>query len=128
MWQSQIAAVATLDIAERIEEGYAMPESNVISPEVRAAAEGLARANIEAEPGIQEVYWFPAGDAIHLIEIDRTAFANETITPFYFGPDPQGGIPFPSGIALIRPEEKDRLTPPPEWGSWDQAIRLLQRN
>lgn len=107
---------------------YAMPQTNVISPEVRAAAERLARANVDAEPNIQEVYWFPAEDAIHLIEIDPSTFANDEITPFYFGPDPQGGIPFPSGIALIRPEEKSRLSPPSDWGSWDQAIRLWPGN
>ena len=95
--------------------------------EVREYARKLAAANAEAEPTITDVYWFPSGDEIRLVELDSDAIPNDCIAPFYFPEDPEEGIPMPSGIALIRPEDKDRLSPPDHWGSWDDAEKVWSR-
>lgn len=101
--------------------------SLVVADEIWEAARRLAAANVEAEPALHAVYLFPAEREIRLIEVDPTALPSKQITPFYFGPDPQGGIPFPSALALLRPEERD-LPPPEGWGAWDDAVLLWSRN
>ena len=96
--------------------------------EIREHARKLAEANAEAEPSISDAYWFPAEDEIRLIEIDRETATSDCVMPFYFGEDPEGEIPVPSGIAIIRPEEKDTLSPPEGWGTWDDAERIWSRS
>ncbi len=95
----------------------------VASDAIREAARRLAEANVEAEPALHAVYLFPSEREIRLIELDPNALPSERITPFYFGPDPHGGIAFPSAIVLLRPEEI-HLTPPEGWGTWDDAVLL----
>ena len=90
---------------------------------IQSAARELARGHANSEPGIQEIYLFPSEEEIRLIEIDATTYPSEAITPFYFRRDPVNGLPFPTAIALIRPEER-RLPPPEDWGEWDQATRI----
>ena len=98
--------------------------NSTVPSELRKAAEMLARANREAEPHISRVYLFPAKNEIRLVEVDDTARpSGEYISPFYFGPDESGGIPYPSGIALIRPEEEMKINLE-TWGNWDDAIAL----
>ncbi|MBW3623675.1 MAG: hypothetical protein KY468_09745 [Armatimonadetes bacterium] len=90
---------------------------------IQSAAHHLAREHADSEPGIQEIYLFPNEEEIRLIEIDSTTSPNEAITPFYFRSDPAKGLPYPTAIALIRPEEKV-LPPPAGWGQWSQAARI----
>ena len=94
------------------------------SGEVRRQAEALAKANVELEPNIEEVFWFPAEDQIRLIETDPTTPPSDCIAPFYFRPDPSAGTGFTSGLAVIRPDDKDRLDPPKGWGTWKDAERI----
>lgn len=87
------------------------------------AARRLAKASAAAEPNIKAIYLFPKpkeGNEIRLIEIDPTTMPSETVTPYYFAADLVGGIPFPSAIALIRPDER-KLSPPEGWGTWKEA-------
>ncbi len=95
--------------------------------DIQTAAQRLAEANVAAAPEIQEIYLFPDKEEIRLIEIDSTTLPGEKITPFYFNLDPAEGIPFRSAIAAILPAEKQRLSPPPGWGSWESAIRIWPR-
>lgn len=94
--------------------------------EVRNAAIHLAEMNAGAEPAIEEIYLFPSDEEIRLIEVDSTAIPSEEITPFYFDPSPEDGVPFPMGIAMIRPAER-KLKPPSSWGSWDVAEKIWPR-
>jgi hypothetical protein len=89
---------------------------------IQEAALDLARSNAEAEPRITRVYLFPSDEEIRLVEVDEsTTPSGEEISPFYFSADPQEGIPFPSGIALILPDEVDRAKPPEGWCDWNRA-------
>jgi len=92
--------------------------------EIELAARRLATANAESEPNLEAVYLFPSDHQIRLVEVDRSMSSSDMILPFYFPPDPEGGIPFPSALALIRPEEERRLSPPDGWGTWDEARRI----
>jgi len=97
--------------------------------DIRAAALDLAKANIESEPAIQQVYLFPSDKEIRLVHLDSTTPPSrdeETFAPFYFGSNKATGVPYPSAIALIRPEEKDRLQPPHGWGEWKDAELILE--
>ncbi len=96
--------------------------------DIERAAHNLVAHNVEAEPNLEAVYLFPAEDEIRLIELDPTALPSEEIAPFYFDPDPRGGIPYRMAIALILPEERDRLAPPSTWGSWEDARIIWHRN
>ena len=98
--------------------------SLTMNQDVRAAALEIVRENREGDPDIQEVYLFPAEAEIRLIYIDSNTTpnrGNDAVTPFYFGRDLQGGLPYRSAIALIRPEERAMLHPPEGWGAWSDA-------
>lgn len=96
-------------------------------PDLRDQAEKLARANIEADPGIQQILWFPSETEIRLIEIDPDIPPSGQIDPFYFQPDRSVGIDYTAAIAVIRPEEKNNLKPPEDWGAWNEAEELWPR-
>lgn len=88
-------------------------------------AMSLARANKESEPNIQRIFWFPHTEEVRLVEVDPESLPGEShAVAFHFGPDVGGGIPVPSAIALIRPEEVKVLAPPKDWGNWEDAKEL----
>jgi len=91
---------------------------------IEEVALDLAKANIEAEPNISRVYLFPSDNEIRLIEVDRTSPSVNDVIPFYFGEDSEEGIPFPSGIALIHPDDVDKAELPEDWGEWS-AKKLI---
>jgi len=100
-----------------------------MNPEVRKAADRLARINTDKVSYISEIYLFPNDEEIRIVEVSEEALPNdEELEPFYFSADPEGNIPFPMGIAMIRPSEKDRLRPPAGWGDWRDAIRIWPSN
>jgi hypothetical protein len=97
--------------------------------DIQKIARQLVRESQNAEPGITRSYLFPSEGEIRLIHLDNNSPAsekNEAIAPFYFGPDRQGDIPYPSAIALIRPEEKGHLNLPQGWGDWDGAEEVCR--
>ncbi len=90
---------------------------------IREAAQRLADGNIQNAPDLEAIYWFPAEDIIRLVMLDPITLPSEKMAAFSFGPYPQGGIPYPYAVVLIRPEEKEHLAPP-GWGTWEDARRL----
>ena len=96
--------------------------------EMKAAAYQLVKESVEAEPEIIKTYWFPSPKdrRIRLIHVDTIAGPTDHIRPFYFSEDTQSGLHFPSGVALILPENdqngENPLDPPAEWGTWHDAI------
>ena len=94
-------------------------------------AKSLAEEHGRNQPSIASIYWFPSEEEIRFVELDDQVPPLPTdereIEAFYFTADPEGGIPFPSLVALIRPEEKDRLSPPRDWGGWDRAELIWER-
>jgi len=101
-----------------------MPMVSASDEEVVAQAKKIADTSRKAEPTIEEIYVFPSDHEIRLIEVDPVTAVSDLIAPFYFDPDPDEGITFPCAIAVIRPEEKDRLSPPEDWGRWDDARKI----
>ena len=100
-----------------------------INSDVRAAALEIVRENREADPDLKEVYLFPDEEEIRLVYLDPNTMphrGDNWITPFYFGRDVKGGLPYRSAIALIRPEEFDSLLPPQAWGTWRDAEALKE--
>ena len=95
---------------------------------IRLQAEQLAKANAEAEPSIQAVYWFPHDQEIRLIEVDRDTVPSDVISVFYFKASPKDQITCDSAVAIIRPEEVGKLEPPEGWGSWDEAEIIVSNS
>jgi hypothetical protein len=91
---------------------------------IEEVARRLARENAQSEESIREIYLFPHPAEIRLVEVDEITISSDAIRPFHFGSAPEYGIPFPSAIALIRPEEKLRLPPPEGWGTWEKAQKI----
>ena len=91
---------------------------------IKEIAQYLAKESKKAEPGIIKILWFPNDTEVRLIEIeDSIPLSNiEEIEPVYFGASSL--VPVPSGTALIRPEEVNKLKLPADWGSWDDAQEL----
>lgn len=100
--------------------------ANSTIDDIKRQALLLARDNKKAEPGIQSVYWFPSATEVHLIEVDtnNVKCLSGSVEPFYFDPAPTDGLPAPSGIALVRPDEVGKLGLPENWGRWEDAQRL----
>jgi hypothetical protein len=94
--------------------------------EIEKQARRLARENRKNDPDIKRVYWFPHDAEVRLIELHKTIpiSLDGEIHPFYFRAAPASNLPAPSGIALIRPEELKKLSPPSNWGSWEDAEEL----
>jgi hypothetical protein len=93
---------------------------------IRKQAGELARANKEAEPAIEKVYWFPSDAEIRLVELEATTVPalSGWVEPFFFGPSQQDGLTVPSGIAIIQTKEFGKLKLPEGWGSWSDAVEL----
>lgn len=93
---------------------------------IKTQASELARANKQAEPAIEKVYWFPNDKEIRLVELEQTTVPalSGRVEPFFFGPSPQDGLTVPSGIAIIQTQEFKKLELPQEWGTWNDAVEL----
>ena len=89
-------------------------------------AKYLASQNIQADPEIRKIYWFPDDKEIHLIELeDSTVPAlSGHVEPFYFSPSPEDNLTSPSGIAIIQTKEFGNLKLPKGWGSWNNAVKI----
>lgn len=98
-------------------------------PNIAEAARLMAKATAEAEASISKIYWFPDKEQIRLVEVDMESVKtkDESIRPFYF--NPVDDIPFPSGVALIHPDEVRQKALPEEWQvDWSQAELIFERN
>ena len=94
---------------------------------VEESARKLADYNREAAPETEAIYFFPHPEEIRLIETDPTTLPDAEIVPYHFGAAPKSGIPYRSSVALIRPDEAFRLSPPRGWGKWEDAVKLWPR-
>jgi hypothetical protein len=105
---------------------YAMTSypNNVIS----AQAELLAKENVKAEPNIKTIYWFPNDNEVRLVEVEDSNITPRTLSgcvePFYFDPSPADDLPAPSGVAIIRSDEVEKLSLPESWGTWSSAKKI----
>jgi len=98
----------------------------VSKDDVRKWALFLAKESVGDDSSVSRVFWFPHDQEIRLVEVDESSLPNDQVLPFYFGPSPAGGVPLPSAIALIRPDEvPKRLKLPDDWGTWDDAEELV---
>jgi hypothetical protein len=96
--------------------------------DIELAAQKLARANAESEASISRIYWFPDDEQIRLVEIDQESIktSDQSIRPFYF--NPVDDVPFPSGVALIHPDEVGKKSLPKEWNvNWSSAKLIFDR-
>ncbi|MCX7014539.1 MAG: hypothetical protein NTW86_18645 [Candidatus Sumerlaeota bacterium] len=78
---------------------------------------------------IEEVWLFPdeSENEIRLVEIDPTTMPHEGKLPAYrFGPF-RGYPLYWVAIAVIRPDDKERLELPDGWCSWDEAKRIWSK-
>ena len=93
---------------------------------IRKQAEELAKANREAEPTISDVYWFPHEEEVRLVEVDEAVpiSPDRMVHPFHFRPSPDDGLPAPSDVALINPDEYRKAELPEGWGTWDDSEKL----
>lgn len=93
---------------------------------IKEQASELARANKQAEPSIEKIYWFPSEEEIRLVELERMTVPalSGWVEPFFFGPSPKDGLMVPSGIAIIQADEFGKLQLPQEWGTWNDAVEL----
>lgn len=105
-----------------------MPSASILTKSVREVASYVAERHVRVAPEIREIFLFPSHDEIRLIEIDPTTLPSSEITPYYFNPDPVNGVPYISAVALIRPEEKKRLLPPKEWGTWQDGEKIWPKS
>lgn len=80
---------------------------------------------------VKEIYLFPDPEEkeIRLVETVPNAIPtiDEGITPYYFSSHAPFNSPFTLAVAIIRPEEKQRLTLPGKWGGWGDAVRLFPK-
>ncbi len=96
--------------------------------QIEVAAKRLAEENARFETTISRIYWFPDPEQIRLVEVDSEAIMtdDDAIMPFYF--NPVKDVPFPSGVALIHPEQVGKKSLPSEWQTeWSQGKLVYER-
>ena len=100
-----------------------------IQKSIHDAALELAEYNVESEPAITKIYLFPDDTEIRLVVVDPTTLPSkpEVVSPFYFAASPGEGLPYPSAVALILPEEEGRLGTPDGW-KWNEAKIIWSRS
>ena len=72
-------------------------------------AHELAAAHRREDPSTQAVYFLRSEDEVRLVEISRSADSGGEILPFRFGPNLDEGVPYPSVLVLLSPEDWDRV-------------------
>jgi hypothetical protein len=92
--------------------------------EMQRIAERVAAADIESEPTIQRVFWFPNLEEVRLVEVMPDTIPSEEVVAFHFGPDLPGGIPVPFAVALVLPQEVGAIPVPKGWVDWKDAKEL----
>ncbi len=91
---------------------------------IETEARNLAACKAEADPGIIEIWWFPDGAEIRLIEVGPALPSSGQVTPYCSPPDAGAGVHYPTAVARIRPEDRS-LPLPRGWVGWDKAVELL---
>jgi hypothetical protein len=90
--------------------------------EYRATAASLASAHRREDTSTDEVFLFPDPHLadVRLLEVSGSAPRSGDVLPFRFDARPDLGVPFPSVVILLSPDEwKDvqdgKLKLPPDW-------------
>ena len=97
-----------------------------------AVARGLANKHFEIESGLTDVYWITSAseaesspsEPIKLLEVNRDTIESG-VMPLHFGPAPASGIPYPSIIIEVTPNEFEKIQShqlklPHGWEIWQQ--------
>lgn len=95
---------------------------------IESAAKKIADESAESELSISKIYWFENPQQIRLVNVDAETIksSDETIHPFYFNANQD--VPFPSGIALVHPDEVKKKALPREWkADWADAKLIYER-
>jgi hypothetical protein len=108
---------------------------NEIASDKEAAARELAHLHFLAEPSVTQVFRLAGSqeaegrpeEPIKLLEINPDSFASG-ILPLHFAAAPERGIPYPSIIVEVTPDEFDlirsrKLTLPPSWEIQEEISR-----
>jgi hypothetical protein len=82
----------------------------------------LAAAHRNEDPETQEVYVAEAQDEVRLVEVSTSLAASGEVLPFRFKARPDKGVPYPSVIVLLNPEDwaavrAGKLPMPFGWGA-----------
>lgn len=85
-------------------------------------ARELATMHRQEDPETEEVYLADADDEVRLVEVSRSIPWSGEILPFRFTPRPDQGIPYPSIVILLNPDEWEalrsgKLALPKGWGT-----------
>ena len=88
---------------------------------VLEVARELAAAHRTEDPETQEVYVAEADDEVRLVEVSTSLEASGEVLPFRFKARPDKGVPYPSIVVLLHPEEwaavrAGKLQLPIGWG------------
>lgn len=98
--------------------------------QIEKQARYLAKDNREVEPTISNVYWFPSETEVRLVELTTQIPKSDDnrVHPFYFRSSKKPKLPYPSAIAMIRPDELNKLKLPEGWGTWKDAKEIGNAN
>jgi hypothetical protein len=98
----------------------------IYSPEeIEAQAKLMAEEAHLNDPDIRTIYFFKADEEVRLLEVTPSVPKSGEMDVFYFRPAPKYGMPAPSGVAMVRPEELHSLSLPKGWGTLEQAKTIL---
>lgn len=91
----------------------------------------LAQAHRNADSEIRQIFLAndPAGKEVRLLEVSDSAGNTGAIMPFRFAARPDLGVPYPSVIVLVSPEEKESLDNkelhlPESWGDSPELLSI----
>ncbi len=65
----------------------------------------LAAAHRREDPNTSTVRYFPRDGTVRLLEVSSSAPTTGEILPFAFNADIANGVPFPSVVILVSPDE-----------------------
>jgi hypothetical protein len=107
------------------------------APSKNVAAQQLAARHYAVETGITRIFRVNSGaevesratEPIKLLEVSTTT-PSTGIMPLGFGPSPSSGVPYPSVIIEVSPEEFERIKShdlelPDGWTIGDELPRVL---
>jgi len=101
----------------------------VINAEILDIAKKLAECHRRADPSTSDIFLSPSQIEIRLIEVSKEVPNSNEVFPISFGAAPEDGIPYPSVVILLSPEEWESvrtglLALPESWGDSSSLIAL----
>src|SRR5262245_31897206 len=91
-------------------------QDQIVVREKISAAKELAKRHYQVEAGLTKVFFCSGAptlevspvEPIKLLEVNKNTIPSG-VMPLHFGPAPASGIPFPSVIVEVTPEEYERI-------------------